>query len=124
MRLHAVGEMIRLAGTRLTSAVLLGADKTDESLGTIPAPRPRPPVRAGTRNAGQSLPTTRTPSPRSPVLVGADTIGQGLGAMQAPRPPALANPGRLPASPAPAHPANKSRPGRGLGRLGVRGERT
>jgi capsular polysaccharide biosynthesis protein len=38
MRLHAVGEMIRLAGTRLASAVLLGADKTDESLGTIPAP--------------------------------------------------------------------------------------
>jgi len=38
MRLHTVGEMIRLAGTRLASAVLLGADKTDESLGTIPAP--------------------------------------------------------------------------------------
>ena len=32
-RIHAVGEMIRLAGTRLVSAVLIGADKTDESLG-------------------------------------------------------------------------------------------
>jgi capsular polysaccharide biosynthesis protein len=35
---HAVGEMIRLAGTRLVSAVLVGADKTDESLGMAPAP--------------------------------------------------------------------------------------
>jgi hypothetical protein len=32
--------MIRLAGTRLASAVLLGADKTDESLGTPPKPSP------------------------------------------------------------------------------------
>jgi hypothetical protein len=36
-----VGEMVRLAGMRLASAVLVGADKTDESLGvthTPPAP--------------------------------------------------------------------------------------
>jgi hypothetical protein len=32
-KIHAVGEMIRLAGTRLLSAVLVGADKWDESLG-------------------------------------------------------------------------------------------
>lgn len=32
-KIHAVGEMIRLAGTRLVSAVLVGADKWDESLG-------------------------------------------------------------------------------------------
>ena len=32
-KIHAVGEMIRLAGMRLASAVLVGADKTDESLG-------------------------------------------------------------------------------------------
>jgi hypothetical protein len=32
-RIHAVSELIRLAGTRLTAAVLLGADKWDESLG-------------------------------------------------------------------------------------------
>jgi capsular polysaccharide biosynthesis protein len=32
-RVHAVGEMIRLAGTRLDSVVLIGADKRDESLG-------------------------------------------------------------------------------------------
>jgi hypothetical protein len=32
-RINAVGEMIRLAGTSVASAVLVGADKTDESLG-------------------------------------------------------------------------------------------
>jgi capsular polysaccharide biosynthesis protein len=32
-RIHGVGEMIRLAGTRLASVVLIGADKSDESLG-------------------------------------------------------------------------------------------
>ena len=32
-KIHAVGEMIRLAGTRLVSAVLVRADKWDESLG-------------------------------------------------------------------------------------------
>jgi hypothetical protein len=32
-KIHAVGELIRLAGTRLVCAVLVGADKTDESLG-------------------------------------------------------------------------------------------
>jgi len=37
-KIHAVGEMIRLAGTRLVSTVLVGGDKTDESLGVIPTP--------------------------------------------------------------------------------------
>jgi capsular polysaccharide biosynthesis protein len=37
-RIHAVSEMIRLAGTRLDSAVLVGADKTDESLGITHTP--------------------------------------------------------------------------------------
>jgi capsular polysaccharide biosynthesis protein len=32
-RIQAVGELLRLAGTRLVAAVLLGADKWDESLG-------------------------------------------------------------------------------------------
>jgi len=39
-RLHAVGEMIRLAGTRLVSTVLLGADSTDESLGRMQTSTP------------------------------------------------------------------------------------
>lgn len=37
-RIQGVGEMIRLSGTRLTSAVLVGADKTDESLGMTRMP--------------------------------------------------------------------------------------
>jgi capsular polysaccharide biosynthesis protein len=40
-KVHSVGEMIRLAGTRLDSVVLIGADKDDESLGIIdPADEP------------------------------------------------------------------------------------
>jgi hypothetical protein len=35
VRTHAVGEMVRLAGTRLGSVVVIGADKSDESLGVI-----------------------------------------------------------------------------------------
>jgi capsular polysaccharide biosynthesis protein len=38
-RIQAVGEMIRLAGTESVSAVLIGADKSDESLGARLAPR-------------------------------------------------------------------------------------
>jgi hypothetical protein len=34
-RIHATGEMIRLAGAELISAVLVGADSTDESLGVL-----------------------------------------------------------------------------------------
>ena len=37
-KIHAVGEMIRLSGTRLVSAVLVGADNTDESLGVTYTP--------------------------------------------------------------------------------------
>jgi capsular polysaccharide biosynthesis protein len=36
--LKATGEMIRLAGLRLVSVVLLGADNADDSLGTTPVP--------------------------------------------------------------------------------------
>jgi capsular polysaccharide biosynthesis protein len=37
-RVQAVGEMVRLARLRLVSAVLIGADKTDETLGVIYTP--------------------------------------------------------------------------------------
>jgi capsular polysaccharide biosynthesis protein len=43
-RVYGVGEMIRLSGTELISAVLVGADKTDESIG-VSAPS-SPPVSA------------------------------------------------------------------------------
>ena len=35
-KIHGVAELIRLSGTRLVSAVLIGVDDTDESLGVIP----------------------------------------------------------------------------------------
>ena len=44
-RIHAVGEMVKLAGARLVSVILLGADKDDESFGT--APRPDSPASLG-----------------------------------------------------------------------------
>jgi capsular polysaccharide biosynthesis protein len=37
-KIHAVGEMVRLSGTRLASAILVGADKNDESLGLAVTP--------------------------------------------------------------------------------------
>jgi capsular polysaccharide biosynthesis protein len=37
-KIHAISEMIRLAGTRLVSAVLVGADETDDSLGMTYTP--------------------------------------------------------------------------------------
>jgi hypothetical protein len=37
-RINAVGEMVRLSGTHLASAVLVGADSADETLGMTPTP--------------------------------------------------------------------------------------
>ena len=45
-RVQAVGEMTRLAGFRRVSAVLVGADKSDESLGRTAPPRAHPPTAA------------------------------------------------------------------------------
>ena len=50
-KIHGVAEMIRLAGTRLDSVVLVGADKSDESLGMT-----RP---GGPACAGRPTPATR-----------------------------------------------------------------
>jgi hypothetical protein len=36
-QLQATGEMIKLAGTRLASAILIGADSSDDSLGAVRA---------------------------------------------------------------------------------------
>jgi capsular polysaccharide biosynthesis protein len=43
-RIHAIGEMIQLSGIELISAVLVGADKTDESLGSTAPSEPQVPV--------------------------------------------------------------------------------
>jgi capsular polysaccharide biosynthesis protein len=50
-RIQAVGEMVRLAGADPVSAVLIGADKTDESLG-VAATRTEDPVSASGGDAG------------------------------------------------------------------------
>jgi capsular polysaccharide biosynthesis protein len=39
-RIQAAGEILRLAEMHISSAVLVGADKTDESVGTVSAPDP------------------------------------------------------------------------------------
>ncbi len=39
-KIHGVAELVRLSGTRLVSAVLIGADRSDESLGTVRASEP------------------------------------------------------------------------------------
>jgi capsular polysaccharide biosynthesis protein len=44
-RVYGVGEMIRLSGTELISAILVGADKSDESVGVTPPSSP--PVSVG-----------------------------------------------------------------------------
>jgi capsular polysaccharide biosynthesis protein len=52
-RIHAVGELIRFAGVSSASAVLVGADKTDESLGVTSAGEPAEPASAGFGTTGQ-----------------------------------------------------------------------
>ena len=68
-KIHAVGEMIRLSGTHLISAVLVGADKTDESLGvthTQEADRAAEVTDGSphTRAEGLVIPVERTPGGR------------------------------------------------------------
>ena len=52
-KIHAVGELIRLAGTPLISAVLVGADKNDESLGVAHVPATPATVNPGPRIPGR-----------------------------------------------------------------------
>ena len=54
-RVRAVGQMIELAGTPLVSAVLVGADETDESLGVAHAPSPPAPADADLGGADPRL---------------------------------------------------------------------
>ena len=67
-KIHAVGEMIRLAGTRLVCAVLIGADKTDESLGVTP-----------TSEAGRDAVTTQGVRARAEGSLARDRRGRSSG---------------------------------------------
>ena len=90
MRIRAVGEMVRLAGADSVSAVVIGADKDDESLGvtaraqgtryvgTIRRPRPmtssvevRSPSQENTTHPRYRIPPANSrsqrPEPRAPV---------------------------------------------------------
>lgn len=78
-KIHTIGQMIRLAGVSLVSAILLGADKNDVSLGATdmqgvgpsadlaPAPAPAP--------AQAQAPAAPVPSPA--VAPGAHAAGRG-----------------------------------------------
>jgi capsular polysaccharide biosynthesis protein len=59
VRIHAAGELIRLAGMRLGSVVVLDADKSDESLGMVNEPgyqaAPRLKTAPGTECQGRSF---------------------------------------------------------------------
>jgi capsular polysaccharide biosynthesis protein len=59
-KIHAVGELLRLSGTRLVSAVLVGADRTDESLGVTHTPVVSA-SHLGTDKTDESLGVTHTP---------------------------------------------------------------
>jgi capsular polysaccharide biosynthesis protein len=70
-KIQAAGEMVRLAGTRLVSAVLVGADKTDESLGVIPTPE-----------AGQDVEAMKESSRPNPSVASSQSAARGRGSRQ------------------------------------------
>jgi capsular polysaccharide biosynthesis protein len=49
LRINAVSEMVRMSGTKLAAAVLVGTDKSDESLGRSPAMPPQAPMMTSAR---------------------------------------------------------------------------
>lgn len=81
-RIHAVSEMVRLAGTRLVSAVVVGADETDESLGM-----PYPPQDAQDAEAAQhaEAPPSGHRAEAVPSGQNAETAGNGQDAKAAGR---------------------------------------
>ena len=65
-RVQAVGEMLRLARIRLVSAVLVGADPTDEGLGLTHAPEPGRAV----HEDGRAVQEDESPTVSFPAIVG------------------------------------------------------
>jgi hypothetical protein len=53
-RAYAVGELLRLSGIRAISGIVVGADKTDESLGSAPDDAS---TQAGFRSAELAIPS-------------------------------------------------------------------
>jgi len=73
-KIQAVGEMVRLAGTHLVAAVLIGPDKSDESLGVTSAPQ------AGRDNAPEkALPAYPGSAVDVPGQAGGVTPDEGSG---------------------------------------------
>lgn len=93
--ISAVGEMIRLSGTRLVSAVLIGADQSDESLGLTYTPGSHE-VEARHRIGIPTLDHRRSKQPRPPAreperpdwahpaLTGLDAWTQMISALEIP----------------------------------------
>jgi len=65
-RIHAVGEMIRLADTPLVSTVLVGTDKHDESLGAAASIPVTGPTTSGISHNGQPTSTPQTSATEVP----------------------------------------------------------
>jgi capsular polysaccharide biosynthesis protein len=61
VRAYAVGEMLRLSGIRAVSGVIVGADKTDESLGSAPGDASLAGFRPAGAEAPEALEVPETP---------------------------------------------------------------
>ena len=92
-RVQAVGEMIRLGGAQLVSAILLGADKGDESLGLTHGPAdlygaPYAPAASLYANglAGNTNGRPAKAPGAAPASPGSATPAPGTGAGQVPPP--------------------------------------
>src|SRR5262245_25999404 len=74
-RIHAVGEMVRLTGTRLISAVLIGADKTDDSLGMTPTREAYPPAEFAEDGQHAEVKNSRRHPRPEPITLGRNPAG-------------------------------------------------
>ena len=80
MKVHAIGEMIRVCGTALTGAILIGADRGDESLGIVQstAEEPQPESAAAKLPSAAKRPAADQQSrPRGGEAPGPNQGGRG-----------------------------------------------
>lgn len=64
-KIHSVGEMIRFSGAQLRGAILLGADKRDETVGILSSGRPAFAMSPAAQAAAAERYVDRQPPPRS-----------------------------------------------------------